>query len=128
VALLYISRWKTPQMAERFARFYSGAVSQRYRNASVQAVPACSGTNCPVSMAQIVTEEGPVIVEHWKDNSVIVSEGFDPATRPSCARRCGMERAPCKLKSATGRDWIGCSRFRRFKFLRSRLGNRLPRG
>jgi hypothetical protein len=80
VALLYMSRWKTPQAAERFARFYVGAVSQRYHSATVQEVQACSGTNCPVSSAQITTEEGPVVVEHWDDNSVIVSEGFDTAT------------------------------------------------
>jgi hypothetical protein len=80
LALLYISRWKTPQAAERFARFYADAVSQRYRSAAVQSVQACTGTRCPVSIAQIATEEGPVIVEHWDDNSVIVSEGFDTAT------------------------------------------------
>jgi hypothetical protein len=80
LALLYISRWKTPQAAERFAHFYAGAVAQRYHSATVQAVQACSGGNCPVSAAQITTEEGPVIVEHWGDNSVIVSESFDTAT------------------------------------------------
>lgn len=80
LSLLYISRWKTPQSAERFARFYAGAVSQRYHNATAQEVQACSGANCPVSIAQITTEEGPVIVEHWGDNSVIVSESFDTAT------------------------------------------------
>jgi hypothetical protein len=80
LALLYISRWKTPQAAERFARFYAGAVSQRYHSATAQEVQACSGVSCPVSMAQISTEEGPVIVGHWDDNSVIVSESFDTAT------------------------------------------------
>ncbi len=80
LALLYISRWKTAQAAERFARFYAGAVSQRYHSATPQAVQACSGGSCPVSMAQITTEEGPVIVEHWDDNSVIVTESFDTAT------------------------------------------------
>jgi hypothetical protein len=80
LALLYASRWKTPQAAERFAHFYADAVSQRYRSATAQTVQACSGTSCPVSMAQITTEEGPVIVEHWEDNSVIVSESFDTAT------------------------------------------------
>lgn len=77
LALLYISRWKTTQAAERFARFYTAAVSQRYRTATVQEVQACSGTNCPASIAQIMTEEGPVIVERREDNSVIVSESFD---------------------------------------------------
>ncbi len=80
LALLYISRWKTPQAAERFARFYAGAAFLRYHSAAVQEVQPCSGTNCPVSIVQITTEEGPVIVEHWQDNSVIVSESFDTAT------------------------------------------------
>jgi hypothetical protein len=80
LALLYISRWKTPQAAERFAGFYGRAASQRYRSATVQVVPACSSANCPVSVVQIVTEEGAVIVEHWKDNRVVVSESFDSAT------------------------------------------------
>ncbi len=80
LALLYVSRWKSPQAAERFAHFYATAVSQRYRSATPQAQAACTGANCPVFSAQIATEEGPVIVEHWADNSVVVSESFDAAT------------------------------------------------
>ena len=80
LALLYVSRWTTPQAAERFARFYTSAVAQRYQTATPQPAVACSGTNCPVSRAQIMTEEGPVLVEHWGDNSVIVSESFDATT------------------------------------------------
>jgi hypothetical protein len=80
LALLYISRWKTPQAAAWFASFYARAVSQRYHTASVETVPACTGTDCPPSITQIATEEGAVIVEQEKDNSVVVSESFDPAT------------------------------------------------
>jgi hypothetical protein len=80
LALLYISRWKTPEVAEWFAGFYRRAVTQRYHNATAEALPACSGADCPISSVQLVTEEGPVIVEHWNDNSVVVSEGFDPTT------------------------------------------------
>jgi hypothetical protein len=80
LALLYISRWKTPQAAEWFASFYARAVSQRYRTATLQPAAACSGENCPISIMQISTEEGAVIVEHWKDNRVVVSESFDPET------------------------------------------------
>jgi hypothetical protein len=80
LALLYFSRWKTPQAAEWFASFYARAVALRYHSATVETVPACAGETCPVSVAQITTEEGAVIVEHWKDNSVVVSEGFDPTT------------------------------------------------
>ena len=80
LALLYVSRWTTHQAAERFARFYIAAVAQRYQTVTPQAAPACNGPNCPVSRAQIMTEEGPVLVEHWADNSVIVSESFDMTT------------------------------------------------
>ncbi len=80
LALLYISRWKTAGVAEWFAGFYARTVSERYHNATAQPVPACSGADCPVSIVQIETEEGPVIVEHRKDNSVVVSESFDSAT------------------------------------------------
>jgi hypothetical protein len=80
LALLYVSRWKSPQAAERFAKFYSGAVPQRYHSATAEQVAACSGQACPVSTAQIATEEGPVIVERWNDNTVVVSESFDAST------------------------------------------------
>ncbi len=77
LALLYVSRWKTSQAAEHFARFYTNAIAQRYRSATAQSAPACAGSSCPVASAQIETEEGPVIVEQWADNSVVVSESFD---------------------------------------------------
>jgi len=53
LALLYVSRWKTAQAAERFARFYATAAAERYQTATVQPVPACSGSKCPVSSTQI---------------------------------------------------------------------------
>jgi hypothetical protein len=88
LAFLYISRWNTSEAAERFARFYVNAVSHRYQNATAQPLSGCSGS-CPVSAAQFTTEEGPVLVEHWDDNTVIVSEGFnvDTAARLRAALR-----------------------------------------
>ena len=80
LALLYVSRWKSLQAATRFAKFYAGAVPQRYKSATAQPVTACSGDSCPVSITQIATEEGPVIVERWNDNTVMVSESFDAPT------------------------------------------------
>jgi hypothetical protein len=80
VALLYVSRWKTAAAAEHFARFYATSVAKRYSNALVQDVPKCSAAPCPVGAALLSTEEGPVIVEEWPDNTVIVSESFDSAT------------------------------------------------
>jgi hypothetical protein len=80
VALLYVSHWKNTQAAEHFARFYATTVAKRYKTATVQAVPTCSAAPCPVGAALVSTEEGPVIVEEWPDNTVIVSESFDSAT------------------------------------------------
>lgn len=80
VALLYVSHWRTSQAAEHFARFYATTVAKRYQNAVVQAVPTCAAAPCPTGAAQVSTEEGPVIVEEWPDNTVIVSESFDSAT------------------------------------------------
>lgn len=80
LALVYVSKWRTPQAAERFARFYAKTVALRYSTATVQPAAACSGPNCPLSRTQASTEEGPVVVERWNDNSVVVSEGFDATT------------------------------------------------
>ena len=80
VALLYVSHWKTAAAAEHFARFYATSVAKRYSNALVQDVPKCSASPCPVGAALVSTEEGPVIVEEWPDNTVIISESFDSAT------------------------------------------------
>jgi hypothetical protein len=80
LATIFVSRWKTSQAAARFARFYAATVAKRYQTATPQPMTACSGEKCPVASAQYLTEEGPVVVEQWADNSVIVSESFDTNT------------------------------------------------
>src|SRR5579871_374862 len=80
LATVYVSRWKTSQAASRFARFYASTVPLRYQTATSQEPAACSGNKCPIAVAQYLTEEGPVVVEQWADNSVMVSESFDTAT------------------------------------------------
>jgi len=77
LALVYVSRWKSAQAAGRFAKIYSGAVAQRYQNAAPDTPAACAGSQCPVALGQFSTETGPVIIQQWADNTVLVSEGFD---------------------------------------------------
>ncbi len=77
LAMIYVSRWKTAQAAERYARFYASTVAHRYRTATPQDSPSCSAAKCPASSTQFLTEEGPVVVEQWPDRTVIVSESFD---------------------------------------------------
>jgi hypothetical protein len=77
LALVYVSHWKSPEIAERFARIYAGSVSQKYKNVNPQPASSCTG-KCPVSAVQFSTEEGPVVVQVWPGNTVIVSESFEP--------------------------------------------------
>jgi hypothetical protein len=77
LALFYVSHWKTQQAADKFARFYATSVGKRYQKATVQSVPTCTGGTCPTGAALVATEEGPVIVEEWADNTIIVSESFE---------------------------------------------------
>jgi len=79
LALFYVSRWKSPQDAERFARLFAGAVTQRYQQVTPQEVAACTGTPCPQFFAYNLTEEGKVSVEQFAQ-TVVVSESFDDAT------------------------------------------------
>ena len=100
VALLYMSRWKTAAAAEHFARFYATSVAKRYSNALIQDVPKCLAAPCPAGAAFVSTEEGPVIVEEWPDNTVIVSEGFDSETAAklsSTIRTAPRERRAANL-------------------------------
>jgi hypothetical protein len=80
LSLLYVSRWKSPASAERFAHIYATAIAQRYQSATPQPGASCAGAKCPAFAVQILTEEGPVIVQQWTDNTVLVSESFDQIT------------------------------------------------
>jgi hypothetical protein len=80
LALLYVSRWKSAPSAERFAHAYASAIAQRYQKAMQLPTAACVAAKCPVAAVQILTEEGPVIVQQWADNTVVVSESFDQIT------------------------------------------------
>jgi hypothetical protein len=134
LAFLYVSRWKSPQAAERFARFYSTAVSQRYRNAVPEASPACTGQACPVSAVQIATEEGPVIVEHWADNSVVVSESFDVTTaarlRDSVREGAGSVHVDNLHNSNSSEEELGSRLYEipAFRQFQDAIGDRIAEG
>jgi hypothetical protein len=80
LAFLYVSRWKTPEAAEQFAKIYSASVSKRYRNSSAPQIRACTESACAISSTMVSTEEGPVLVETCSGNTVMISEGFDIQT------------------------------------------------
>lgn len=75
IALLYLSRWATPQAAERFAREYARTLPKRYKSVE-SAAPAENSTVLPTRWK---TDEGAVLIEA-KDNLVLALESFDPET------------------------------------------------
>jgi hypothetical protein len=87
LALLYVSRWKSPDAAADFAGIYARALQQRYKKTEAVADPSL---NPPVvedekGVAPLkgrhawTTEEGTVLIEQ-QGSTVFVSESLDPAT------------------------------------------------
>jgi hypothetical protein len=72
MALVYVSRWVSPEAARQFADFYGKALEKRY---SKVAVTKSMGTG---NRGEWSTEEGPVVIE-VRDNVVVLSESFEPA-------------------------------------------------
>jgi hypothetical protein len=73
LALVYVSKWASPQAAKLFADGYGKALAKRYKKVSVTKSMA-EGTRGEWS-----TEEGPVIIE-TRGDLVVLSESFDPST------------------------------------------------
>jgi len=91
LALLYVSRWSTPESAAAFAGIYAASLKQRYKkseengNRSTPPAQSDAGSLTPSSPDPVRgrhswnTEEGTVIIEQQGD-TVFVSESLDPAT------------------------------------------------
>jgi len=74
VALFYLSRWSSAEVANRFAAEYAATLPRRYK--SVEPVRLGS-TNEKLLTTRWLTEEGPVLIEAHGDE-VLALESFDP--------------------------------------------------
>ena len=79
VALIFVSSWSSPIVAQHFAKFYADTVAKRYAQVSPGS-SACQGHGCPVDSYQFNTEEGFVNVECRPNNLVLVTESLAPDT------------------------------------------------
>jgi hypothetical protein len=81
IALLYLSRWSSPETAKSFAAAYAGTLMRRYKFAQSQPRPRTA--SAPEVHTQPVTrwttDEGEVLVEQ-QGSTVLVLEGFDAET------------------------------------------------
>jgi len=87
LALLYVSRWSSPEKASEFAAVYAQALSQRYKKATEMGDPPTaiaasiidSKANVLTGRHTWTTEEGTVVIEEQGD-SVFITESLDAAT------------------------------------------------
>jgi hypothetical protein len=119
IALLYVSHWKSEKAATQFAEIYGKAVGTRYQKPSETAATGCGEGNCPLWRTQIGTEEGPIIVERWPENTVIVSESFDASTAAQLRNAvreggAGLRTANLLQEELSSRLWE-LPAFRRFQ-------------
>ena len=78
IAMLYFSRWDSPESARTFAKLYADYLPKRYKNVSwVASCPTGPGiSSC--SHAEAMTEQGKVVME-FHDNDLLILEGYDDA-------------------------------------------------
>jgi hypothetical protein len=85
LALLYVSRWSSPEKAADFAAIYAQSLTKRYKH--VHGVSQ-GGQNLPENLEHILsltgthawlTEEGPVVIVVER-NSVLITESLDEPT------------------------------------------------
>jgi hypothetical protein len=87
IALLYVSRWSSPEKAAEFAAVYANSLAKRYQKrqglgtdgkVAEDAPPADSWRTLRGRHAWL-TEEGVVLIE-VRGDAVLISESLDPAT------------------------------------------------
>jgi hypothetical protein len=78
IAMLYFSRWDSPQAARDFAKLYADYLPKRYKKAVLQQPAAASGTGTKDTRFPITfeTNEGKATLE-IQGNDLLILEGFD---------------------------------------------------
>ena len=84
LALVYLSRWNTRQAAERFGQIYLQAIAKRLPvGATTQ--QRCDQQTCPGPLWEqhAQSSEGPVNIELWPGNLLLITHGVDEARMPA---------------------------------------------
>ncbi len=97
VALLYVSRWKDSESAERFAQVYQKSLRKRLvitEEPGMARESCLSANHCSLKSIRVQTSEGAVFIETWPDHTILICHSFDDAT---VARLRRAVLAPRKL-------------------------------
>ena len=82
IAMLYFSRWDSPEAAADFAKLYADNTPKRYKDkvqwtSSCPAGPTAPGS-LPCNLFAATTSEGRILIERH-DNDLLILEGYDDA-------------------------------------------------
>lgn len=75
IAMLYWSRWDSPEAAHDFAKLYADYLPKRYKKAALQA-PSAADAKGPRNLYVFDTDEGKASIE-IEGNDLLIMEGFD---------------------------------------------------
>ena len=80
LALLYVSRWSSPQVAADFAALYASSLKRRYHSMRLVHTPPKPEQEGPRSGNRVwLTEDGDVVIDAEGD-TVFITESFDDVT------------------------------------------------
>jgi hypothetical protein len=79
IAMLYWSRWDSPEAARDFAKLYADYLPRRYKKAVLQA-PSEADAKGPRHLYVFDTDEGKASIE-IEGNDVLIMEGFDDTVK-----------------------------------------------
>jgi len=74
IAILYFSRWDSPEAARAFAKLYSDYLPKRYKK--VAWVAACPAGPAGCNQTDAMTEQGRVFMD-FPGNDLLILEGYD---------------------------------------------------
>ena len=78
IAMLYFSRWDSPESAGAFAKLYADYVPKRYKRVSWVVACPTEATALGCSQTEAMTEQGRVVME-IHGNDLLILEGYDEA-------------------------------------------------
>jgi len=121
VSLLYVSRWKTPKAARRFAEIYKTALTRRVTVSREQTI---DNTDCgqsapcngPPWSSKLLTNEGTDYLEILPNNTVMITQSFDEAV-VSRLRALILDPAAAQLLSASNLHELSLSLYESPAFL-----------
>jgi hypothetical protein len=85
LALLYVSRWSSPEKASAFAAIYAQSLAKRYKHVQAVTADGKDPSDNPQKLDVLtgthtwLTEEGPVVIA-VEGNGLLITESLDPST------------------------------------------------